>query len=77
MRELLPELAEPLLVLLYGAIVTALTAVGMGAELTGLAGVAGGADAQSLWLVYLGAVGIAAAVVVARRRLVPQIAAAF
>ena len=77
MRELLPELAEPLLVLLYGAIVTALTAAGVGAELTGLAGVAGGPDAQSLWFVYLGAVGIAAAVVVARRRLVPQIAAAF
>jgi len=77
MRELLPELAEPLLVLLYGAIVTALTAAGLGAELAGLAGVSGGADAQSLWLVYLGAVGIAAAVVVARRRLVPQIAAAF
>jgi len=77
MRNLLPELVEPLLVLLYGAIVTALTAAGLGAELTGLAGVSGGADTQSLWLLYLGAVGLAAAVVVARRRLVPQIAAAF
>jgi|GEM_PF-2208069 len=77
MRDVLPELAEPLLVLVYGTIVTVLTALGLGAELAGLAGISGGLNTVSLWFVYLGGVGLAAAVVVAKRRLLPQLGRAF
>lgn len=75
MREVLAELAEPLLVVLYGAVVSVLAIAGAGAELAGLTDLfaGGGFETTSMWLVYIGAVGIVAAVVVARRRLLPLV----
>jgi hypothetical protein len=75
MRELAFELLEPLLVVFYGAIVAVLAAIGVGAELAGIAGLSGGVSTVSLWLVYVGAIGMVAATVVARRRLAPSLAA--
>lgn len=73
MRALLADLVEPLTLLVYGAIVSVLTVAGVGVELLGISGLlaGGGPETQALWYVYVGAVVLAAAVAIARRRLFP------
>jgi hypothetical protein len=77
MRELLPELLEPLLLVFYGALVTVLTVFAVGVELAGLSGISAGFDTVALWELYMGTVGLVAAGVLARREFLPRLLTTF
>jgi hypothetical protein len=72
MEEVLVDLVEPLLLVLYALLAGALTVAGLAVEYVGLTG--GGIGLTRVWTLCMGGVLLAFAVLVVRDKLLPELA---